>query len=431
MGRSARAPPCPPVASRAVPAVIAMLVILLAWALVAGRLARWSVTTAIAMVLAGIVLGSGSDPLFQVDLDTKTAERAVEVALAIVLFVDATEVPKGILGPEPRITLRLVGIALPLSLVLAWLAGFALFPEQDAWVLAVLAVIAVPTDLAPAVTIVRDKRVPSRLRTLLNVEAGLNDGVVAPIFLFCIAGAETPEKGSPVGDALVDAVPAVLIALGVGAAVGLAGSRLLSRAWGRGWSEPAALRFGVLALPLLCYTVAVVLGGNGFVAAFIAGVFFNSTATRLPDDALHLVEDAGSLLSLGVWFIFGQLVDQAFAIGVDWQIVLYALLALTVVRIGPVALSLARTGIPRRDALFMGWLGPRGLASIVFGLLAFIDLSRPSEAGVVIQVMVMVVLASVVLHGLSAGPLAAAYGRRARRADGAGPEAAPVPSSPP
>lgn len=396
------------------PAVIAMLVILLAWALVAGRLARWNITTAIAMVAAGIVLGSGSDPIFQVDLDTKTAERAVEVALAIVLFIDATEVPKGILGPEPRITLRLVGIALPLSLVLAWLAGFALFSEQDAWVLAVLAVIAVPTDLAPAVAIVRDERVPSRLRSLLNVEAGLNDGVVAPIFLFAIAGAETPAHGSPVTDALTDALPAVLIALGVGAAVGLLGARLLARAWGRGWTEPAALRFGVLALPLLCYTVSVVAHGNGFVAAFVAGVFFNASAHRLPEDALHLVEDAGSLLSLAVWFMFGQLVDQAFEIGVDWKLVLYALLALTVVRIVPVGLSLLGTGISRRDALFMGWLGPRGLASIVFGLLGFIELSRPREAAIVVQVMVMVVLASVLLHGLSAGPLAAAYGRRMR-----------------
>jgi len=401
-----------------VPAVIAMLVILLAWALVAGRLARWNVTTAIAMVAAGIVLGFGSNPIFQVDLDTKTAERGVEIALAIVLFIDATEVPKGILGPEPRLTMRLVGIALPLSLVLGWLAGLALFPGQDLWVLAVLAVIAVPTDLAPVVSIVRDKRVPARLRNLLNVEAGLNDGVVAPIFLFAVAAAETPEAGSPIGEALADAVPAILIALGVGAAVGLLGSRLLARAWGKGWTEPAALRFGVLALPLLCYTVSVALGGNGFVAAFVAGVLFNSSAHRLPEDALHLVDDAGGLLSLAVWFMFGQLVDQAFEIGFQWELALYALLALTVVRIVPVALSLIGTGISRRDSLLVGWLGPRGLASIVFGLLGFIELSRPREAAIVVQVMVIVVLASVVLHGLSAGPIAAAYGHRKEDAAG-------------
>ncbi|MFN8173764.1 MAG: cation:proton antiporter [Solirubrobacteraceae bacterium] len=394
------------------PAVIAMLVVLLAWALLSGRLARGSVTAAIAMVAAGIALSVGSNPVFEIDLDTKTVERAVEVALAIVLFVDATEVPKGILGPEPRITVRLLAIALPLSLLLAWLAGFALFPEQDAWVLAVLAVVAVPTDLAPAVAIVRDRRVPSRLRSILNVEAGLNDGVVAPLFLFCIAGAETPGRGTPVSDALANALPAVLIALGVGAAVGLAGARLLAGSWARGWTEPAALRFGVLALPLLCYTASVSLDGNGFVAAFIAGVFFNSSAHRLPEDALHLVEDVGSLLTLAVWFAFGQLVTAALRIGFDWEILLYALLALTVVRIAPVTLALARTGIARRDVLFIGWLGPRGLASIVFGLLAFIDLSHPREAAIVVQVMVMVVLASVVLHGLSAGALAAAYGRR-------------------
>ena len=124
-----------------------------------------------------------------IDLDTKIIERGVELVLAILLFIDATEVPGGILARERNVLTRLLVIALPLSLILAWLAGLALFSENDAWLLAVLAIIVVPVDLAPAVAILRDRRVPVRLREIMNVEAGLNDGVAAPLFLFCLAGA--------------------------------------------------------------------------------------------------------------------------------------------------------------------------------------------------------------------------------------------------
>jgi sodium/hydrogen antiporter len=163
---------------------------------------------------------------------------------------------------------------------------------------------------------------------------------------------------------------------------------------------------------LLAYTLALVLDGNGFVAAFVASVLFSSSARRLPADALHLVEDAGSLLSLAVWFSFGQVVNHVIDAGPGVEVVVYALLALTAVRIVPVALALRGSGVDRIDALFLGWLGPRGLASIVFGMLAFIDLDAPDNV-LPVEVMVVTVLLSVVLHGLSAGPIAAAYARRA------------------
>ncbi|MQA72783.1 MAG: hypothetical protein GEU88_00240 [Solirubrobacterales bacterium] len=392
-------------------AVIAMLAILLGWALVSGRLARWNITPAVAMIAAGALLTLGSDPAVELNLDGRVAERIVEVTLAVVLFVDATEVPAGILGREPRITGRLIGIALPLSLLLAWAAGFLVLPEQGAWILALLATIVVPIDLAPVAAVVRDRRVPGRLRDLLNVEAGLNDGVISPLFFFCLAGAGADLGDRPVGDALLDAVPAALVALGVGAALGFVSARLLGWAWSRGWTRAPGLRLGVLAVPLLSYAVAGVLDGNGFVAAFVAGVLFNSSARLLPDDAVHLVEDAGSLLSLAIWFGFGQVVNEVFTDRIGLDVVVYAILALTVVRVVPVLLSLAGSGIGRRDALFLAWLGPRGQASVVFGLLAFIHLSDPEES-FVLEVMTITVLLSVVLHGLSAGPLAAAYGRR-------------------
>lgn len=410
--------------------VIVLLVVLLGWALVARRLARWSITTAIAMVLAGMALTAGADPVITLDLETKTVERGVEVVLAILLFIDATEVPHGILGREPRITIRLLAIGLPLSLLLAWLAGFALLPSGDAWVLALLAIIVVPVDLAPAVAIVRDRRVPRRLREIVNVEAGLNDGLVAPLFLFCVAGA-TAAPGSTAAEALVEAGPAILVSLGVGAAVGVCGAQLLTNSWNHGWSEPSALRLGVLALPLLAYALAILMGGNGFVAAFLAGAFFASGARELPAGTLQLTEDVGELLALIVWFVFGKAVNEVLGGGVTVGIVVYAVLALTAVRILPILLALRGTGIGRRDAVFLGWMGPRGLASIVFGFLALIDLEG-AEDTLVTKVMVVTVLLSVVLHGLSAGPIGAAYGRRRGRPpdeDGGDAEAAPGPAA--
>jgi sodium/hydrogen antiporter len=166
----------------------------------------------------------------------------------------------------------------------------------------------------------------------------------------------------------------------------------------------------VLALPLLAYGGAVVLGGNGFVAAFVAGVLFEPEARRLPAGTLHLVEDVGQMLSLALWFIFGALVNQTLAGGaITWQIVLYAVLALTVVRVLPVAVSLMGTDIAPRDRFVLGWLGPRGIASLVFGMLAFIELPGP-ENDLVLAVTVVTVVASIVIHGLSTGLVVRRYG---------------------
>jgi sodium/hydrogen antiporter len=395
-------------------ALVVVMAIFLGWALVAGRLARWSVTAPIAMVAAGILLTAGSSPVFVIEFDNRAAERWVEVVLAVVLFVDATEVPGGIFGREPKITARLLGIALPLSAGLALLAGVALLPHENVWLLALLATVVIPTDLSPAAAMIRDRRVPNRLRQILNVESGLNDGLVAPVFLFCLAAAGK-HSGHALPDALPEALVAILVSLAVGAAVGYPGGWLLSKAWKRHWTQPSALRLGVVALPFMTYGAAIVLHGNGFVAAFVAGVFFAGFGRELPEDALHLAEDTGSVLSLIVWFLFGQLVNQTFSNGIELRVIGYALLALTVVRIVPVMLSLIGSSITKVDALFLGWLGPRGMASIVFGLLAIIDLTHPQD-DLVREVLVVTVLASIVLHGLSYGPIAAAYGKRAEPA---------------
>ncbi|MET0966075.1 MAG: cation:proton antiporter [Nakamurella sp.] len=390
--------------------LVAVMLVFFIWALVAGRLGKWSITAPLAMVVAGMVLTAGANPVFVIELETSSAETGIEVVLALLLFLDATEIPAKAFRQHKGLIVRLLFIGIPLSLGVAWLAGALLFPGASPWLLAVMATVVIPLDLAPAGPILRDRRIPATIRETLNVEGGLNDGLIAPIFLICLAGATSGAAGDEPVAVLVDALPTLIIAVLVGLAIGLLGARLLIVVFRAGWTESSSLRLGILAVPLLSFGTAILLSGNGFIAAFVTGICFGSATRRLPADALHFTEDAGTMLSLIVWFIFGSLVNVALGSGALWAAVPYALIALTVVRILPVMASLFGSGVSARDAFVLGWLGPRGMGSIVFGLLAYIGLSAP-ENDTVADVMVATVALSVVLHGLSAGPIGAWYGR--------------------
>ncbi|MFF7635850.1 cation:proton antiporter [Kitasatospora sp. NPDC008050] len=405
-------------------ALVVSMGTLFAWSLVAGRLTRWSVTAPVAMTAAGVALTVGPHPLVRIMLTTSDAEHAVEIILAVLLFVDATAVPGQLMHRQRALLVRLLVLALPLTFGVAVLAGALLFPTPNWWLAALFAAVTVPIDLAPAVELIRDVRLPSWLRGVLTVESGLNDGIVAPLFLLCLAGFEAHggvahAAAHTPSDDLGDALDALLWAVVAGALVGKPGGWLLRRAWLAEWTRAAALRLGIVALPLMAYALAIELHGNGFVAAFVAGLFFTPASRALPPEAPHLLEDIGTLLSLALWFVFGQLVTQAFTGAFDARVVAYAFLSLTVVRIAPVLLCLVGSGLSRADRLLLAWLGPRGLASIVFGLLAFISLAPedPHTADLMGQVMVMTVLMSLVLHGLTYGPLAMRYDRARRRAE--------------
>lgn len=391
-------------------ALVVTMGTLFAWALVARRLTSWSITAPVAMTAAGVALTVGPHPVVRISLTTTDAERAVEIILAVLLFTDATHVPAGGIRGQRRLLTRLLVFALPLTFGLGTLVGGLLFPADRWWLVALFATVTVPLDLAPAAELIRDTRLPAWLRGVLTVESGLNDGIVAPVFLFCLAGAEA-QGGS--ADPLGHAFNALLWAVVAGLVVGKPAGRLLRWAWRAGWTRPEAIRLGIVALPLLAYGLALVLDGNGFVAAFVAGLCFTPDARSLPPQALHLVEDTGTLLSLALWFVFGELVTQAFTGDFDGRVVAYAALSLTVVRIVPVLLCLTGSRLDRADRLVLAWLGPRGLASIVFGLLAFISLAPvdPHAADLIGQVMTMTVLMSLVLHGLTYGPLATRYAR--------------------
>ncbi|MGW2207392.1 cation:proton antiporter domain-containing protein [Streptomyces sp. NPDC001774] len=389
--------------------------VLFIWCVLSYRLARWSITAPIAMMAAGVALTGGSDPPLVFDFgDTAGFERSVEVILALLLFVDATEVPAGVIHRERRVVGRLLGGGLPLTLAAAFLVALAFFPGQPVWVLAVLATVVVPLDLAPTTAVVRDKRIPTRLRDVLNVEGGLNDGIVSPVFLLCVAAAaaESHAAGPHYTDAVFGALGSALWAVLGGCLTGWAAGWALRRSWARGWTQPAAARLAVLSVPVAAYTLSSFLGGNGFVASFIAGLCIAPAMRHLPPHALKMADDMVTLLTLALWFLFGQIINNVFRDGFHLSVVLYALLTATLVRIVPVMLTLAGTDLPLADRLFLGWMGPRGVTSVVFGLLAAIDLPADGGGDFISRVMVITVMISILLHGLSTEPLGRLYSRR-------------------
>ena len=288
-----------------------------------------------------------------------------------------------------------------------------LLPELNLWLVALLAAALAATDAALASPVIKDERIPLQLRRIIDVESGLNDGLATPLVLFFLAGGVA--SGSLVeGEApLVHALAELAVGVAAGVVIGAPGARLLVSARRTSWSTAAGERLAVLVLPVLTYLATVTLGGNGFVAAFVAGIAAGTVGREeVSEERLQLTNDVGTLVSAAVWFVFGSLIPDVVARGITWNVLLYAVLSLTVIRMVPVALALVRSGLSPREVLFLGWIGPRGLASILFGLIAIEDLHAyglGAAADFVTAVIVVTVGLSVLLHGLTAGVIAARW----------------------
>jgi NhaP-type Na+/H+ or K+/H+ antiporter len=391
--------------------LIAVSVVLVAWSLLARRLERWRVTAPMFLVLAGIAVGLSAQDVLADTLNTDTAQHVAEIILAVLLFVDATDIRGGLFGSEPRGAMRVLFIAMPLSLALSVALGLWLLPSLGWAVLLAIACVVVPIDFAPAASILRDRRVPERVRDVLNVEAGYNDGIVSPLFIFALALAGDRSHAATPMDALGSAVPQAVKAVLVGIAVGAALALLTNAAERRGEMTDQSKRLVLVAAPMLAYGLSLAVDGNGFVSAFVCGIAYNvlrrSEAIR---SELELLDDIGFLLTAGMWFVFGATAVLALNFGVPWGTVLFCLLALTVVRLLPVLVAMLGSGFSWPERLLLGWLGPRGTTSIVFGLLAFNVLTGEDERAVLLTV-VIAVLGSVILHGIGAPAAARAYDR--------------------
>ena len=380
---------------------------LLAYAAVSRRLRSTPVSQAMAFVALGLLVGDRLLDAVEVDVAGQFVRRLAEATLTLVLFTDAVRVNLGRLRRESTLPARLLGIGLPLTIVAGTVAALALFPGLDLWTAAALATMLAPTDAALGLPVVTNPRLPSRIRQGLNVESGLNDGVCVPLLIVFLTIAQAEE-----GVGHVEPLQVILEEIGFGVAAGVAAGalggwvlRLFAR---RGWMEGTWRQITAVATALLAYTAAAALGGSGFLAAFITGILFRIVAADLAREATFLAEQSGELLNAVTFLLFGALLLGPALGGLDWRVGLYAVASLTVVRMLPVALALVGAGLHRFTVGFLGWFGPRGLASIVFVLILLEETELP-ERPLMLTVVTWTVALSVYAHGLTAWPGANRY----------------------
>ena len=387
-------------------AIVAAVIFL--WGALSARLERYDVTAPIIFVLAGLLLTHGPLAPLGFAPSHELVKALAEITLVLVLFSDASRVRLRDLRAETGLCLRLLGIGLPLTIGLGTLLAFALFNGMGIWFALLVGAALAPTDAALGAGVMVNPAVPARIRRLLNIESGLNDGIATPVVLVAIAGAATAEHEASLGPGA--AVAELALGVLVGVLVGGAGGFVVNVARRRGWAEGGFAGSAVLALAICAYACSLAVHGNGFIAAFVGGLGYGATSGKRGERLVPYVEETGALVSLLVWLAFGAIAVVPAFEGLTWQTVLYALLSLTVIRMAPVALALAGRKLGRTAVAFVGWFGPRGLASVVFALLALEDIGK--SAGPAISVIAFTVLLSVVAHGLTANPLAHRYGPR-------------------
>lgn len=381
------------------------------------------------MFFLGVGLLLGGAGLGWVHVDREGLHILAELTLVLVLFTDAARIDLTCLRRERSLPARMLGIGLPLTIALGAIIAVAIFPEMG-WVEALLlASILAPTDAALGQAVVSNPLVPVRIRQTLNAESGLNDGIALPVVLVLASLAGAREASGDVTYWLRFAVLAVTLGPLVGALVGFIGGRIV--AWGieAGWINDVFQRLAGLGLAMLAFGAAELVGGNGFIAAFVAGLTLGNTARGVCECLYEFGEAEGQLLTLMVFLAFGAtMVPEAIPYFTGGA-VLYALFSLTIVRMVPVALSLLGTGLRPTSIAFLGWFGPRGLASILFALLV-VEEDRLETGPFLVAVVALTVLASTVLHGITAYPLARRYGEHAATMEDAPAEHEKVPELP-
>ncbi len=355
----------------------------------------------------------GGDALGWVDLQIggEGLKILAELTLALVLFTDSANTNLATLRRIETIPIRLLLIGLPLTIVFGFATGFLLFDELGPFGIALLATMLAPTDAALGKAVVTNRSVPESVRESLNVESGLNDGICVPVLLFFLALAVgDTESGHAAGLMATLTLQAIGIGVLVGGGAGLGGGRLIRRCADRGWVTGSWTQIPVIALALACFAAAQWLEGSGFIACFVAGMIFGTTEKRHKSRLLDAAEGVGDSMALVTWFMFGAVAVGLTWEHLDWRVFAYALSSLTIVRILPVFISAIGLGLRWDTRLFIGWFGPRGLASIVFVVLVLDETIPGSE--ILATTVTWTILLSVVLHGLSANSLAKAYGAR-------------------
>lgn len=384
--------------------------VLFTYSLCSRGLERRAITAPMFFVAAGMVLGPGVLGLTDLELTGETGLLVAEVALVVVLFADAARIDLRALGGNSNLPARLLGLGMPLTIAVGVLAGAVLLSEIEFWEAAIVAAVLAPTDAALGQVVVSSELVPQRIRQAINVESGLNDGLSIP-FLFLFVGLAVSEVELSASSWLGFAAAQIGFGAAVGIALGLGGGALYQRALNRELIGGVFGQLALVGLAIVAWALAEGLGGNGFIAAFSAGLATGRITPVCGERILDFTEDEGQLLNLAVFFVFGASAIDLLG-SASWGVVAFGLLSLTVVRMLPVAIAMIGTGLRRSSVAFIGWFGPRGLASIILALVVVEEEPELPALEVVLATMTVTVLASVFAHGITARPLVRAYARR-------------------
>ena len=382
--------------------------IALVYAGIAGRVEKTSLTGPIIFLIIGAILGPSVAGVLVIDLEEEGIKTLAEFTLAIVLFTDAAKTDLGLFWKHRKLPFRMLIVGLPLTIAAGFFVGTWCFPGLPMIELAVLATMLAPTDAALGKSVIENQHIPAGIRSSLNVESGLNDGLAVPILFVFLAMAGNMTDGGIGLISLKYLAQEVGIGIIVGVATVLIASRTLKHCNERGWLKSAWMPVPGIAIAVICFSAAQALGGSGFISAFIGGLLYNRLAKSHKDEMLQATQGIGELFAMMTWIVFGAVVVPLALPLFTWQIILYAILSLTIVRMIPIGLSLIGSGTNTYSTLFLGWFGPRGLASIVFAVMV---LGRGlADHKFLTLIVITTVIVSVFAHGLTAKFLGREYG---------------------
>ena len=383
------------------------------YSVVASRLERTPISGPLVYLFVGLACGSYGMGLVELNIDREGIRRLAEYTLTLVLFADSANSNLGTLRKAKEIPARLLLIGLPLTIAAGVAAGILIFDSLTLLEIALLATMLAPTDAALGQAVVTNESVPDSVRESLNVESGLNDGICVPVLLVFLVLANG-SAGSDEATSLMVSLPLqeIGIGAGVGAVLAFVGAFLVKVCGVRGWIRGAWTRIPVITLAMFCFALSQLLGGSGFIGAFVGGMLFGGLIRKqkIKAELLDGAKGVGNLMSLLTWFVFGALVFGKGLQNVSVPVILYALLSLTVVRMVPVLACLVGVKMRFDSTLFLAWFGPRGLASIVFIVLV-LDENLPGS-DTLLAVVTWTIVLSIIAHGLSAVPFANRFARR-------------------
>jgi NhaP-type Na+/H+ or K+/H+ antiporter len=381
------------------------------YSIVAGRIERAAASGPIVFVVSGLLMGPLGLGWFDGDVSRAGLRVLADLTLALILFIDAANADLAVLKRHFRIPSRMLLFGLPGVIILGTIIAALLFDTLSLFEAAILGTILAATDAALGKAVITNKAVPTQIREGLNIESGLNDGLCVPILFVFIALAL--GSGTEGGSSML-ALKLVIQELGIGLVVGLGlsavGAWLLKWCWNQGWVTEIWKQVTVVGLAIACFSVAQSLHGSGYIAAFTGGLLFGFMAKDATHRLVLAAEGTGETLALMTWMLFGATVIGQSVPYFTWEMLVFALLSLTLIRMLPIFLSLTGTGESTASKLFLGWFGPRGLASIVFAIIV-VNKGVPA-AKFIAMVVVLTVFFSLVAHGVSANPLAKLLGQK-------------------